>query len=337
MRTVPPTNRRRFLLCSGVYVLAAALPLARAQQPGKKIPRIGFVLSSGSPASASPFIVEIKRKLGELGYVEGRDYLVEAQYSEGRLERMPGLVDRLVQQKVDLIVINSNVAIRAAMKATQTIPIVMVTSIDPVAAGYVGSLARPGANITGLAMLTRDLSAKRIELLKQMLPRMERLAVLWDTDGPGPLVAFKAYEAAGRKLRLHIQSLEVRGSDPDFVGAFRAAKEGRADAVIVVMNPLINHHQLQIIELAQRARLPAMYEDSQNVGMGGLLSFGANVQEMYRGVASYVDRILKGARPSDLPIEQPTSFELVVNLKTARALGLTLPQALLRRADRVIE
>ena len=327
--------RRRQVLLAAAALLV--LPLSNAQPPAKRLPRIGFVLSAGSAAASSKLNEELGRRFRDLGYVEGRDYQVEILNAEGRLDRIPGLVDRLVQQKVDVIVLTNNVAIAAARKATQTIPIVMVTTIDPVAAGYVASLARPGANITGLAMLTRDLSGKRIELLKEMLPGMDRVAILWDADGPGPVIAFKNYEAAAKGFKLRLQSLRIHGPDPDLAGAFAAAKRESADALIVVRNPLVDQHRVRIMDLAKTHRLPAMCEGSEDVSAGGLASYAASSIEVLRGIASFVDLILKGARPGDLPIEQPSNFEFVVNLKTARAIGLAIPQAFLLRVDRVIE
>ncbi len=329
-------DRRRFIrgVSAGLLGLASA---AKARQADGKIPRIGIIFSTGSPASPNPLLETFKQELRDLGRVEGQGFLIEARYAEGKPNRIPGIVDELIQQNVDIIVATNNVAIIAAKKATKTIPIVMVTTIDPVAAGYVDSLARPGANITGLALLTRDLSAKRVELLKEVLPKMVHVAVLWDPDGPGPIVAFKAYESAAREFKLRLLSLEVRGPNPDFNGVFQTAGEGRADTLIVVTSPLVSQHRTRIVELANTHRLPAMYEDSGYVSAGGLLSYAANSSDTYRRAASYVDRILKGAKPGDLPIEQPTRFELVVNLKSAKALRLAIPRSVMLRADRVIE
>ena len=327
-------NRRDALF--GLIALGAPFP-SSGQQRAAKIPRIGFVLSAGSASASSNLPDEVGRGFRDLGLVEGRDYQVEILNAEGILDRIPGLVDKLVQQKVDVIVLTNNVAIVAAKKATQTIPIVMVTTIDPVSAGYVASLARPGANITGLATLTRDLSGKRIELVKEMLPGMDRLAILWHAGAPGPAIAFKNYEAASRNFKLRLQSLQIHGPEPDLAGAFAAAKRERADGLIVVRNPLVDQHRVRIMDLAKTHRLPAMCESSLDVSAGGLMSYAANSLEMYRGIARFVDRILKGARPGDLPIEQPTTFELVVNQKTARAIGLVVPQSLLLRADKVIQ
>src|SRR5713226_689421 len=293
--------------------LAACGEMVEAQQT-KKVPRIGF-LSSDSPGP-DPRIDAFRHGLRDLGYIEGQTLLVEYRYGEGRLDRMPALVNELIQQKVDIIVATNNIFIRTAKEATKTIPIIMISSIDPVAAGYVDSLARPGGNITGLSPLVRDLSAKRMELLKEILPRMSRVAILWDADGPGPTVAFKEYEAAARTLKLNLQSLDVRGPNPDLEGAFQAAKKGRASALIIVLNPLITFHLKRIMELATSNRLPSMNEDSRYVNAGGLVSYGANLADSYRRAAVYVDKILKGTNPADLPVEQPMKFELVINLKT---------------------
>jgi putative ABC transport system substrate-binding protein len=227
--------------------------------------------------------------------------------------------------------------INAAKKSTKLIPIVMISSIDPVTAGHVESLARPGGNVTGLALLQRDLSAKRVELLKEIVPQMKRLGILWDLQGPGPAVAFKEYEAAAREFKLDLQSLDVSGPKPDLEGAFKAAKEKRRDALVIVSNPLVRFHLTRIIELASVERLPSMYEDPGHVEAGGLLSYGTNQADVYRRAAYYVDKILKGTKPADLPVEQPTKFELIINLKTATQIGLTIPPNLLARADKVIK
>jgi putative ABC transport system substrate-binding protein len=269
--------------------------------------------------------------------MEGKNVLIEHRYAEGRLDRMPRLVEELVQQKVDVIVAVNNVLIRAAKEATKTIPIVMVSSIDPVAAGYVDSFARPGGNITGLAWLGRDLSAKRVELLKEIVPKMSRFAVLWDADGPGPAIALKEYEAAARAFNLELRSLEVRRPNPDFAGAFQAAKTARVDAVIVVGNALIFQHANQVFELAARSRLPSMTEAERYVRAGGLISYGASLADLYRFAATYVDAILKGAKPANMLVEQPRVFEIFVNMKTAKQLDLEIPRGVLLRANELIE
>ena len=323
------------------HILAILLALllahtaAEAQQ-GKKVPRIGFV-GSGNPSAPGPEVEVFRQGLRDLGYIEGKNIAVEYRYAEGRLDRLPSLVTELVELKVDVLIVGPQPAIRAAKQATKTIPIVMLSSVDPVSAGYVDSLARPGGNITGVNLLNRDLSAKRVELLLEVLPKMSRLAVLWDPAGPGPTVAFKEYEGAARAFKLDLQSLEVRGPKPDLEGLFEAAKKERRDALIIVINPLIGFHQKRIIELAAKNRLPSMYETSRFVESGGLLSYAANSSDLYRRAATYVDKILKGTKPADLPVEQPMKFEMVINLKTAKQIGLTIPQSVLYRADKVIK
>ncbi len=328
---------RKLIANLAAVVLVSLLAHSAEAQQTARIPRVGFISGSGSPENPWPSFEAFRQGMRDLGYVEGQNLLIEHRYGEGRLDRMPGLVNELVQQKVDVLIGTNNVVIRAAKKATKTIPIVMVSSIDPVAAGYVESLARPGGNITGLSYLSRDLSAKRMELLKEVLPKISRVAILWDANGPGPTVAFKEYQAAARTFKLHLQSLEVRGPTADLKGAFQAAKKGRAEALILVQNPLTIQHQEQIMELATKNRLPSMNEDIQLVEAGGLLSYGASLVDMYRRAAIYVDKILKGAKPADLPVEQPMKFELVINLKTAKQIGLTIPQSVLFRADKVIK
>lgn len=309
---------------------------AEAQQPAK-IPRIGLIYSSGTAENPPPLFEAFRQGLRDLGYVESKDILIEHRYAEGRLDRMPALVNELVQQKVDVIVATNNVVIQAAKKATKTTPIVMVTTVDPVAAGYVKSFARPGGNITGIASLSRDISAKRVEFLKELLPKMSRIGVLWDANGPGPGVAFKDYEEAARAFKLELRSVEVRGPTPDLPGAFQVAKTARLDALIVVANPLMHQHAKQIFELATKNRLPSMTEEHRYVNAGGLISYGANRTDLYRRAAGYVVEILKGAKPGDLQVKLPQRFETFINLKTANRLGLVMPQHLLIQADKVIK
>jgi putative ABC transport system substrate-binding protein len=316
-----------FVACS--FILGAVY-LANAQQPAKTLPRIGLIASTGAFES-------FQLGLRDLGYVEGKNILTERRYAEGRLDRIPGLVNELVQQKVDVIVAINNVAIRAAKKATQTIPIVMVTSVDPVEAGYVESFARPQGNITGLANLGRDLSAKRVELLKQLFPKMSRVGILWDADGPGPKVALKEYEEAARGFKLEFHSLEIHGPNPDLAGVFRAAKTARVDALVVVSNPLMVQNAKQVFELAANYRLISMTEEARYVDAGGLISYGANTADLYRRAAEYVVEILKGAKPGDLPVKLPSKFEIFVNLKTAKQIGVVIPQQVLVQADKVIK
>jgi putative tryptophan/tyrosine transport system substrate-binding protein len=323
-----------FALC--VLFLAVSF-LADAQQ-AKKVPRIGYVSGSGDPKTPGYQIEAFRQGLHDLGYIEGKNILVEYRYIEGGLDSVPGLVAELVQLKVDVLVASFAVAIGAAKQATKTIPIVMVSATDPVADGFVDSLARPGGNITGVARFTRELSGKRLELLKEAVPRISRVGVLWDGNAaPGPAIAVKEYEAAARSLKLEFQSLEVRGPDPDVDGAFQAAAKGRVNALIVVRNRVIDRNSKRIVDLAMGNRLPSVWEGSEFVEAGGLMSYSSDDPANFRRVATYVDKILKGAKPADLPVQQPTKFELVFNLKTAKQIGVTIPQSLLYRADKVIK
>jgi putative ABC transport system substrate-binding protein len=245
-----------------------------------------------------------------------------------------------VQLKVDVLVLSLLRAIRAAKQVTQTIPVVMLIADDPVATGIVDSLARPGGNITGIGRLIRELSGKRLELLKEVSPGMARVGVLWDASaGPesGSAIGFKEYEAAARALKVQLQSLEVRGPNPDLEGAFQAAAKGRVSAVITVRGPMLRRYSKDIADFAIRSRLPSMFETSSFVEDGGLVSYSSNDADLYRRAATYVDKILKGAKPADLPIEQPKKFELVINLKTAKQIGVTVPPPVLMDADRVIK
>ena len=257
-----------------------------------------------------------------------KNILVEYRYTvEAGLNRIPDLVTELLQLKVDVLVATSTSAIRAAKQATKTIPIVMVSPTDPVAAGFVDSLARPGGSITGVVRLTRELSGKRLELLKEAVPRISRVGVLWDGNAaPGPAIAFKEYEAAARSLKLEFQSLEVRGPDPDVDGAFQAAAKERANALIVVRNTTVDRHSKRIVDFAVKNRLPSVWEGSEFVEAGGLMSYTSDDPANYRRIATYVDKILKGAKPADLPVEQPKKFEFVINLKTAKQIGLSIPR-----------
>ncbi len=319
-----------------VVALGAGATIAQAQQP-KKVPRIGYVSGSGDPSTPSPSLEAFRQGLRDLGYIEGKNILVEYRYAEGKVDRMPDLVAELVQLKVDVLVAGNLPGIRAAKQATKTIPIVMVTTVDPVATGIVDSLARPGGNITGLTRLTRDLSGKRLELLKEVVPAISRVGVLWDANAPGPVIGFKEYEAAARALKIPLQSLEVRGPNPDIEGAFQAAAKGRASALITIRGALLNRYPKRIVDLAIKNRLPSMCEGSEYVEAGGLISYSANEADQFKRAAYYVDRILKGTKPADLPVEQPMKFEFIINLKTAKQIGLTIPHEVLARADKVIK
>jgi ABC-type uncharacterized transport system substrate-binding protein len=255
----------------------------------------------------------------------------------GKVGNAASLVTELVKLNVDILVVPTAGAIRAAKQATTTIPIVMVTQLDPVAAGLVDSLARPGGNITGLATLQRDLSGKRLELLTEVVPRLSRVGVLRNPDEQTGSIGFKDYEAAARALKIRLQSLDVRTANLDLEGAFREAVKGRADAVITITNNPLFRNSKRVADLAIKHRLPSTYEGSTWVEAGGLMSYSANDLELFRRAATYVDKVLKGSKPADLPIEQPTKFEFVINLKTAKQIGLTIPQKVLVRADRVIK
>ena len=304
-------------------VILAPFHLAEAQQP-KKVHLIGYI-TSGDPSTPSPNFEALRQGLRDFGYIEGKNIQIESRYAERKLDRLPTLVAELVQLKVDVLVSGVYLAIRAAKQATYTIPIVMVIVVDPVATGLIDSLARPGGNITGLTRITRDLSGKRIELLKEAVPGISRVGVLWNADNSSAALAFKEYEAAASALKIQLQSLEVRGPNPDLEGAFQAAAKGRAS------------YEKRIADLAIKNRLSSMSEGSEYVKSGGLMSYATNDVDQYRRVAYYVDRILKGAKPADLPVEQPTKFELVINLKTAKQICLTIPPEVLARAIRLIK
>jgi putative tryptophan/tyrosine transport system substrate-binding protein len=309
-----------------------SIPFAEAQQAGN-VHRIGFL--SGTSLDA-PTTDGFRQGLRDLGYIEGKNILVEYRFDVNP-ERFPSHVAELVELKVDVLATGNLAAIRAAKQATKTIPIVMVTTVDPVATGLVDSLAHPGGNITGLTRLTRELSGKRLELLREVVPRMSRVGVLWDADDPGAVNGFKEYDTAKRALKIPIQSLEVRSSNPDFEQAFRDATKGRTSALVTIRSALLLRHAKQIAELAIKNRLPCMCEGRESVEAGGLMSYSADEAESFRRAAMYVDKILKGAKPADLPVEQPTKFELVINLKTAKALNITIPPLVLMRATKVIK
>ena len=307
---------------------------AKAQQRDK-VARIGYVASL-SPAAEATRVDAFKRGLQDLGYIEGRNIFVEYRYAEGQREHIPVLVGELVQLKVDILVAEGLTTTRAAKKATTTIAIVMVTANDPVATGIVYSLARPGGNITGLTRLTRDLSGKRLELLMDVLPTMSRVGIFWNTDNAASATGFKAYKTAALMLKIKLQSLGVREGTPEFESLFHAATHNRAHALVIILHPLMRRHSNQLAHLAMKHRLPSMYEGTSFVEDGGLMSYASNDPENFRRAAYYVDRILKGAKPADLPVEQPTEFEFVINLKPAKRIGLTIPPNVLARADKVI-
>ena len=323
------------MLCAMLFALCAS---AEAQQPAK-VPRIGYLSRTGDSKNPGFQVEGFRQGLRDVGYIEGKNIRVEYRYIEGKSDSIPSLVAELVQLKVDVLVLGPLPAIRAAKQATKTIPIVMVTTQDPVGAGFVDSLARPGGNITGLTTLQRELSGKRLELLKEAVPGISRVAALVNvTQLSGGIVNdFQWYEAPARALKIQLQLLEVRDSNPDFDAAFQAAAKGRASALITVSGSLFDHYIKRFADLAIKNRLPSMHEVSRYVEAGGLMSYSADDAESYRRVAYFVDRILKGAKPADLPVEQPTKFEFVINLKTAKQIGLTIPPDVLARATKIIK
>ncbi|MGH7769570.1 MAG: ABC transporter substrate-binding protein [Candidatus Binatia bacterium] len=326
---------KNFCLRAAIVAALVCPTVAVAQEP-PKVARVGFVSSTGDPKAPGPLVEAFRGKLRELGHVEGKIIRVEYRYAEGKLDRVPGFVSELVGLMVDALVVSSVPAIRAAKRATTTVPVIMVISVDPVAIGIVQSLDRPGGNITGLVSLNRDLRKQGLELLKDAVPGLARVGVLWNSEGRASATAFKDYEAAAPPKRIQLQSLEVRGSTPNLEGAFQAAIKGRAGAVVTVSNAALARYPKQIAELALKNRLPSMSERSEYAAAGGLMDYSANYAENFKRVAVYVDKILKGARPGDLPIE-PTKFDLVINLKTAKQLGLTIPPNLIKRASRAVK
>jgi putative ABC transport system substrate-binding protein len=324
-------NKKIIAIALAALLFALSLR-AEAQQPAK-LPRIGVLWPDSAP---SPRIEEFRQGLRDLDYIEGQNIIIEYRYAEGRRDRLADLAAELVRLKVDVIVALSTLAARPARKATGTIPIVTVSG-DPVGTGLVASLARPGDNITGLSFFSPDLVGKRLELLKEAVPRLSRVAILWDVEGPAKIREFKEAEAVAPDLGLHIQSLGVRTPNPDLDEAFQSAVKGRATGLLTLGNPLTLSYHKRIVDLAIKNRLPSMYDSKQFVEAGGLMTYGPNFSDLYRRSAVFVDKILKGAKPADLPVELPTKFELLINLKAAKQIGLTIPPNVLARADRVIK
>jgi putative ABC transport system substrate-binding protein len=319
-----------------IFLLGAGA-IVEAQQPGK-IPQIGYLSRRGeaTPTNPDPNANAFRRGLRDLGYVEGKNIVIHFRYAEGKTDRFPSMIAELLQLKVDILVSGTSQAIRVAKQATQTIPIVMAITGDPVADGLINSLARPGGNLTGLTRLTQDLSGKRLDLLKESVPKASRVGVLVDGSVQGSDDSFKLYEAAARVLKIQVQMLGTTGPNPALDDAFQAASVGRSTAMVAIYSAVFVRYAKQIADLAIKNRLPSMFEGSEFVDAGGLLSYSANDAENFRRAAIYVDKILKGARPADLPVEQPKKFELVINLKTAKQIGLTIPPNVLARADKVI-
>jgi putative ABC transport system substrate-binding protein len=320
-----------FTLSTLLFALCSS---AEAQQPAK-VPRIGY-LNAVSPSTVSDRIEALRRGLRELGYVEGKTIIIESRYAEGKLDRLPALASELVRLKVDVIVTSGPLPTRITKEATTTIPIVMAQDSDPVGNGFVASLARPGGNITGLSAQRPELSGKQLELLRETVPKLSRVAVFGTSTQPGNAQSLKETELVAGAFGVKLQYLDIL-VPKDIESAFRAAGKGQTDAVLVMVpSSIASSHRKQIVELAVKSRLPATYPQSQYVEVGGLMSYGVSIVDLNRRAATYVDKILKGRKPADLPVEQPIKFEFIINLKAARQIGLTIPPNVLVRADRVI-
>jgi putative ABC transport system substrate-binding protein len=327
-------DRRTFLGTLAGSLFAA--PLAAEGQPAGRVPRIAW-LGGQARETAHPYVQAFQRGLKDLGWIEGQNIVIEWRFSGGRAELLPDLAAELVRLRVDLIVVPSSPTALAAKNATKTIPLVTVAVGDPVALGLVASLARPGGNITGLTnSVGPEIAGKQLELLKEVVPKVSRMAVLWNPNTRGNGLALRETEIAARALGLELQPLEARSLN-DFDRAFAAMTAKRAGALLVLGDVMFSTHRNRLADLAAKNRLPAMSAARESVEAGWLMSYGPNTPELFRRAAAYVDKILKGAKPGDLPIEQPSKFELVINVKTAKALGLTMPPSLLQRADEVIQ
>jgi putative tryptophan/tyrosine transport system substrate-binding protein len=325
-------GRRELLVALGSA--AAACPLAaRAQQPAN-LPTIGFLVS-GTPSSHGQWVAAFVQRLRELGWIEGRTITIEYRWAEGRSERFAEIAAEFVRRKVDVIVTSATEAVVAAKQATSVIPIIIAAAGDPVGTGLVASLARPGGNVTGLSIQQTDLAAKRLELLREIVPGLRRLAILGNVSGPAVVLDMREAEAAARTLGMEVITSEIRRGE-DIVPAFEALN-GRADALYVCIDPLVGTHRIRINTLALAARLPTMHGSREFVEAAGLMSYGANIPDLFRRAAGHVDKVLRGTKPADIPVEQPTKFDLAINLTTAKALGLEVPPTLLARADEVIE
>ena len=321
-------KKKVFCLALGAMLLALSLP-AQAQQP-KKVPRIGYLGLIENPDLDGGF----RKGLRQHGYVEGQNINVEYRYAGGKVDQLDDLAAELVNLKVNVIVASGTQSIEAAKKATKTVPIVFPVTPDPVESGFVASFARPGGNITGLSTLNPVVGGKRLELLKEVIPGISRVAVLWNPTNPGSKINLKETEVAAKALGMQLQILEVRDPE-DFEGVFRAATREHAGAVTIIPDAMLRAQQRRIVDLATKNRLPTIFNSGEFVVAGGLMSYGVSIADLYRRAATYVDKILKGTKPTDLPVEQPTKFEFVINLKTAKQIGLTIPPNVLARADKV--
>ena len=336
------TSRRHFLQGSltlaGLGWLAGCVPPRlpwQGLQPTRAV-RIGWLSVAAPGPTTSPLVEALRQGLREHGWVEGQNLAIEERWAAGQFDRLPALAAELIRLPVDLLVTGNPPATKAAKQATATVPIVMTFSGDPVGTGFVASLAHPDGNITGLATLSPTLSTKRLSLLTEAIPRVSRVAVLWNAADPEKATDITATAGAARTVGVEMQSLEVRGPE-QFGAAFDAAVSGHADALIALHDPLVHVHRARVAELAATHRLPTMYDLREYVADGGLLAYGPNLISLHRQAAYFVDRILTGAKPAELPVEQPTTFEFVINLQTAQALGLTLPESVLQQATEVVQ
>jgi len=326
-------NRRRLIIV--VFASLLGVPLASLGQQPAKVARVGF-LEASTPSAIAARVEAFRQGLRDLGYVEGKNVVIEYRYAEGNFDRLPALAAELVRLNVNVIVTGGPTAIPAAKAATTAIPIVMAFDTDPVGSGFAASLAKPGGNITGLSTLAPELSAKQIELLKEIVPKLARVAVLGTASRPGSAHALREVENAAKALKVQVQFQDV--VDPKGIdAAFLAARKGGADAVLVLGSPLFNANRTELTELASKSRYPVIYDRAEFVEAGGLMTYSVSLADLARRAATYVDKILKGAKPGDVPIEQPTKFDLVVNMKTAKALGIKIPNSVLAQATRVIE
>jgi putative tryptophan/tyrosine transport system substrate-binding protein len=332
---LPPAGVRPALVAAVVALSISSAPSTCPAQSPARMPRIG-VLSGATPATGAARHEALRQGLRELGYVEGKNVVLEVRYADGRPERLPALASELVRLNVDVVVTSGDHQIRAVRQATQTIPIVVALAGDLVGAGHAASLARPGGNVTGLTTVGPEAAVKRLELLKAGFPKVSRAGLFWNPTNAVNSVILEEIKLSAPAMGVQLISLQVQGPD-DLDGAFRAALRDRIDAVMAFGDTVLLTHRARIVDFAAKHRLPAIYGNQDYMDVGGLMFYGPNVAAMYRRAATYVDRILKGARPSDLPIEQPAKLELAINLKTAQALGLTIPQSLLLRADQVIQ
>jgi len=327
-------NRRRFI--GAVAAGLSAMPRVSGAQDAARIWRIGF-LEAGAPAANQHFLDAFKRGLREQGYVEGQNVVVVERWADGNVERFPGLLDELVQAKVDIIVVASTPGAVAAKAAVKTIPVIFVGAADPVGVGIVASLGRPGGNLTGFSQAEEEgLVGKRIELFREAVPPVDRLALVWNPTAPGVALRLKEARSSATKFKVTIRPFEVRDAK-ELDGTFATIAKERFTRLMVLADPLTVRNRVHIVELAAKTRLPAIYPFLEFAHVGGLMAYGPSIPELFRRAAGYVDKIVKGAKPADLPVEQPTKFDFVINLKTAKALGLTIPRTVLARADEVIQ